>query len=150
MNTFSVEQGNGVFHKWNRNSGNLWNLINHWRINWNQLKDSVSYMFLAGTVLALWLLTQEVACLIPFTVMTNIFITEFPEFSENIQGRFQHGWWPLIITWWSNDMHDLVIKCHSLLQLYLLRKWEMVHVFGSIGRKWKCTGKRFEIASYDK
>ena len=41
-------------------------------------------MCLAGTVVASWSLTQEVACSNPFTVMTNIFVTEFAEFSENI------------------------------------------------------------------
>ena len=35
-------------------------------------------MCLAGTVVASWSLTQEVA----FTVMTNIFVTEFNEFAE--------------------------------------------------------------------
>ena len=41
-------------------------------------------MCLAGTVVASWSLTEEVACSNPFTVMTNIFVTEFAEFSENI------------------------------------------------------------------
>ena len=41
-------------------------------------------MCLAGTVVASWSLMQEVAGLRPFTVMTNTFVTEFAEFSENI------------------------------------------------------------------
>ena len=44
-------------------------------MNWNQLKDPVSYMCLAGTVVAFWSLTQELAGSNPFTVMTNIFFT---------------------------------------------------------------------------
>ena len=42
-------------------------------------------MYLAGAVVASWFLTQEVAGVNPFTVMTNIFVTEFAEFSENIR-----------------------------------------------------------------
>ena len=36
-------------------------------------------MCLAGAVVASWSLIQEVAGLTPFTVMTNIFVTEFTE-----------------------------------------------------------------------
>ena len=50
-------------------------------MNWAQSKDPVSHMCLAGAVAASWSLTQEVAGLGPFTVMTNMFVTEF---SENI------------------------------------------------------------------
>ena len=53
-------------------------------MNWAQFKDPVSHMCLAGAVVASWSLTQEVASSNPFTVMTNIFVTEFVEFSENI------------------------------------------------------------------
>ena len=49
-----------------------------------QYKELISHMCLAGTVVASWSLTQEVAGSSPFTVMTNIFVTEFREFSENI------------------------------------------------------------------
>ena len=41
-------------------------------------------MCLAGAVVASWSLTQEVAGSNPFNVMTNIFVTKFAEFSENI------------------------------------------------------------------
>ena len=41
-------------------------------------------MCLAGTVVAFWSLTQKVAGSSPFTVMTNVFVTEFAKFSENI------------------------------------------------------------------
>ena len=41
-------------------------------------------MCLAGAVVASWSLTQEVGGSSPFTVMTNTFLTEFAEFSENI------------------------------------------------------------------
>ena len=46
-------------------------------MNWAQFKDPVSHMCLAGSVVASWSITQEVAGLSPFTVMTNIFVTEF-------------------------------------------------------------------------
>ena len=41
-------------------------------------------MSLASALVASWSLTQEMAGLSPFTVMTNIFVTEFAECSENI------------------------------------------------------------------
>ena len=44
-------------------------------MNWVQFKDSVSHICLAGAVVASWSLTEEVAGLSPFTVMTNIFVT---------------------------------------------------------------------------
>ena len=53
-------------------------------MNWTQFKDPVSYMFLAGAVVASWSLIQEVTGSSPFTVKTNIFVTEFAEFRENI------------------------------------------------------------------
>ena len=39
----------------------------------------LSLTCLAGTVVASWSFTQEVAGLSPFTVMTNVFVTEFSE-----------------------------------------------------------------------
>ena len=39
---------------------------------WAQFQDTVSHMCLAGAVVASWTLTQEVADLSPFTLMTNI------------------------------------------------------------------------------
>ena len=63
---------------------NLGNLINHRSMNWAQFKDLVPLMCLAGTVVAFWSLTQEMTGFNPFTVMTNIFVSEFAEFSENI------------------------------------------------------------------
>ena len=53
-------------------------------MNWSQFKNPVSHMSLAGTMAASWSLTQEVAGSSPFTVMTNIFVTELDEFSKNI------------------------------------------------------------------
>ena len=53
-------------------------------MNWAQIKNPVSHVCLVGDVVASWSLTQEVAGLSPFTVMTNIFVSEFSEFSENI------------------------------------------------------------------
>ena len=53
-------------------------------MNWAQFYDPVSHLFLAGAAVSSWFLTQEVAGSSPFTVMTNIFVTEFSEFSENI------------------------------------------------------------------
>ena len=47
--------------------------INHWSMNKGQFKDPFSDMCIAGAVVASWSLTQEVAGLSHFTVMTNIF-----------------------------------------------------------------------------
>ena len=68
-----IETNNRVFPKWNGNSANSSNLINHWRIDWGQLKDPVSHMCLSGVMVALQSLTQEVASSNHYTVMTNIF-----------------------------------------------------------------------------
>ena len=48
-------------------------------MNCSQFKDPVSNICLAGTVAACWSLTQEMASSSPFTVITNIFVTEFSE-----------------------------------------------------------------------
>ena len=53
-------------------------------MNWAQYKDPVSHMCLAGTVVASWSLTQEMAGSNPFTLITNIFVTAFSEFRESI------------------------------------------------------------------
>ena len=66
------------------NSSNSENLVNHCGMSWSQFKNLFSHMCLADTVVASRSFTQEVSGSIPFTVMTNIFVTEFAEFSENI------------------------------------------------------------------
>ena len=48
-------------------------------MNWNQSKDPVSTICLVGTAVVYWSLTQEVAGSNPFTVTTNLFVTEFAE-----------------------------------------------------------------------
>ena len=65
------------------------NLINHCSMNWDQFKDPVSHICLAGDVVASRSLTQEVAGLSPFTVMTNTFVTDFHELNENNSGKTQ-------------------------------------------------------------
>ena len=42
-------------------------------MNWCEFKDPVSHMSLAGTVVASWFLSQEVAVSNLFTVMKNVF-----------------------------------------------------------------------------
>ena len=54
----------GVFPKWSRNSlniGNSENLINHWSMKWVHFQDPVFNMYLAGTLVASWSLTQDAA-----------------------------------------------------------------------------------------
>ena len=53
-------------------------------LNSDQFNDPISHMCLASTVVTSWSLIQEVAGSSPLTVITNIFVTEFSEFSENI------------------------------------------------------------------
>ena len=50
----------------------------------SQFKVPLCNICLASTVAASWSLTQELTGLNPFTVLTNIFATEFAEFRENI------------------------------------------------------------------
>ena len=71
--------GNGVFPKWKGNLLNSGNLINNWNMNWDQFKDPVSYLCLAGWVVTSYSLTQEIAG------SSNLFDKYFVvEFSENI------------------------------------------------------------------
>ena len=74
------------------NSGNL---INHLNMNWNQFKDPVFRLCLAGAVVASWSPTQELAGSNPFTVVTNILslksansVKTFRENSIVTMGRF--------------------------------------------------------------
>ena len=48
-------------------------------MTWAQFKDHVFPVCLASAVAASSLLTQDVVGLNPFTVMTNILVTEFAE-----------------------------------------------------------------------
>ena len=57
------------------------NLINHWSMSRAQFKDPVSHMLVCGSILVSYTRGGWVAGLYSFTVMTNIFVTEF---SENI------------------------------------------------------------------
>ena len=80
----------GDFPKWNRNSvnsANSRNLINNISMKCGKFKDPVSHMCLAGTMVASWSLTQEVAGLNSFTAMTFILVTEFSDFNEKIYGK---------------------------------------------------------------
>ena len=54
-------------------------------MNWAQFKDPVSHTCLAGTVVATWSLTQKMASSSPFTVMTNIFVTEFSDSVNSVK-----------------------------------------------------------------
>ena len=72
-----------VFPKWNGNSVISLNSVN--RIS--QFKDPAFYTCLAGTFVAYFSLAQEVTCMNPFTVMTNIFVTELTEFNKKVQGK---------------------------------------------------------------
>ena len=56
-------------------------------MNSAQFKYPVSHMCLAGTVVAPWSLTQQMAAPSPFTLMTYISVTEFSKFSKNIWGK---------------------------------------------------------------
>ena len=53
-------------------------------MNWVQFKDPVSHMCLAGTAVESWSLALEVVGSNPSTAMTNVFVTEFSKFRENI------------------------------------------------------------------
>ena len=87
-------------------------------MNCAHFEDPVSHTF-AGAVEASWPLTQEVAGLSPFTVMTNIFVTEFTEaFRKNsIELLFDH---PVIDSHLFLELHGMV--AHSF-PLYCMLVW---------------------------
>ena len=76
-----MREGNGVFFlngaECSLISVNSGNLINHSSMNWAEFKDPVSHVHLAGTVVASWSLTKDVAGSSPFTVTTNIYVKTF-------------------------------------------------------------------------
>ena len=85
-------------------------------MNWAQFDDLVSHMCLTGTVVASWSLTHEVAVSNPFTAMTNNFVTEFAEFSENIGGKLQYcGLYSVCI-------YIVTQECTELHRVRLLRQ----------------------------
>ena len=49
-----------------------------------QFKDPIAHICLAGAVVASWSLTQRGGRFESFTVMINIFVSEFSQFIENI------------------------------------------------------------------
>ena len=49
----------------------------------------VSYICLADAMVESWSVTQEAVGSSPFTVLTNIFVTEFAELRENIHVKTQ-------------------------------------------------------------
>ena len=59
-------------------------------VTWARCTDHVSHMCLAGAVVASGSPTQAVVGSSPFTVMTNIFVTEFAHFSANIYEKFHY------------------------------------------------------------
>ena len=65
------------------------NMINQWSMNLGQFKDPVSYMCVAGAMVTSSSLAQEMAGSNPFTVMTNISVTEFSKFKEIISGKLK-------------------------------------------------------------
>ena len=85
-------------------SENSGNLINHWSMNWAQFKETVSHMCLARAVVASWSLHKrwQVRALL----MTNIFVTEFAEFSENIYEKilWASSYVSVVCKWMENDV----------------------------------------------
>ena len=57
-------------------------------MNWVNFRDPVSHLCFAGTLVACWFFTQEVAGSSPFIVMINTFVTEFSEISETFRKNF--------------------------------------------------------------
>ena len=48
---------------------------------------AIIYYYPHPAVVTAWSLTQAVAGSNPFTIMTNILVTDFSEFNENIYGK---------------------------------------------------------------
>ena len=75
------------------NSGNL---INYWSMPWPQFEDTVSHMCLGLFVMSSWSLTQDVAGSSHFTVMINIFVTEFTGEKLPMWARVSGEWLNII------------------------------------------------------
>ena len=78
-------------------------------MNRGQLKDAVSHMYLAGAVVAFWYLIQDMAGSNPFTVMTNIFVTEFRKFNLKIKRKLKYN------KYQSTNYYDLTGKQEHML-----------------------------------
>ena len=81
-------EDNGVFPKWSRTFIKFRESDKSLK---HEFKDPVSHVYIAGAVVASWSLTQKVAGLSPFTVMTNTFVTQFAEFSETFRKNSIHA-----------------------------------------------------------
>ena len=79
-------------------------------MNLAQFKVPVSHMCLVGTVVASWSLTQEVAGLSSFTIITNIFVTEFTELSETFRKN-------------ANKLRCYLNKKKSVIEFAVLLGW---------------------------
>ena len=92
-------------------------------MNWAQFKGPVFHMCLASTMVVSWFLTQEVGGSSPFTVMTNIFVTELNEFSETLRKSsnvFRN------ICWYAR----ILLECILVSSLFLeqMSKWLNVSI----------------------
>ena len=65
------------------NSVNSEKLKNHRSMNWAQFKDPIAHMCLAGTVVACWSLTQEVAGSSHFNVIIFWSLNSVKTFRKN-------------------------------------------------------------------
>ena len=95
ISSFSVSGlivgGIGVFPKWSRTFIEFSKFRESDKsVTWARCTDHVSHMCLAGAVVASGSPTQEVVGSSPFTVMTDIFVTEFAHFSANIYEKFHY------------------------------------------------------------
>ena len=86
----SMDPIDWVFPKWAELSLNLassGNLINHWSINWYQFREQRQQDMweTGGSILVSYTRGGWVAGSSPFTIMTNILLTEFSKFSETFR-----------------------------------------------------------------
>ena len=85
---FSHTKFCSVFLKWKWKSANSKNSINQWGMDWDQFKDPVYYLCLAGTVVASDLFHKRLQVQKIFFFCNNCFI-RFSELNENISGKLK-------------------------------------------------------------
>ena len=86
-------------------------------------------MCLAGTTAPSWFLTQEIAGSNPYTVMTNILISEISEFNYNSQEKIHDATtqgFPIYVTSWLEICSDIF---HFLMSaIYQRWRTELTHI----------------------
>ena len=101
-------------------------------------------MCLAGAVAASWSLTQHMAGSNPFTMMTNIFVTEFSEtFRENTNIIGSDSRECIFVKFQYPDFYSLftkIISCDDEWKITLIAFNSLI-----ISMNWSCVGAKYSV-----